>query len=311
MSDEKINLTPFESYTQNRLDNIWSKIEELEKVIGQKSWYKKDIGSIIDILEKEIAELKERVETFGFFEHIQEQVTELKERFAKQQENIDYNMKFLTDHINKIRDATVRDINYAHRVSEGIDKFLALSRIETIEEILRDLIQYLWREHNLFTTKYSNELLAKLEGKTEKKERGIKRGYYDSNDKFHIIKEDFGSGGEKELEASIKGLGSTPREESLMNSPANSKPPEPIIATGELELEFKRARENNERNWDGDWKEYMRKRIKKIFPNEDLVKREDLQFLFDHTDFDAYLGDDIDDMYKERRRIKEEYGIEN
>ena len=38
---------------------IHRRIEELEKIIGQKSWYKKDIGSIIDILEKEIAELRE------------------------------------------------------------------------------------------------------------------------------------------------------------------------------------------------------------------------------------------------------------
>jgi hypothetical protein len=53
-----------------------------------------------------------------------------------------------------------------------------------------------------------------------------------------------------------------------------------------------------------DWKfRYKRKYF-------EIVKREDLEFLCTHVDFDAYLGDDIDDMYKEWKRIKEAYGIE-
>ena len=46
--------------------SIWpkwfKKIEALEKIIGDPVFYKKDIGSIIDNIEKEISELKELVQ---------------------------------------------------------------------------------------------------------------------------------------------------------------------------------------------------------------------------------------------------------
>lgn len=68
---------------------------------------------------------------------------------------------------------------------------------------------------------------------------------------------------------------------------------------------------NEERNWSDDWKEYMRERIKKIFPNEDLVKREDLQFLIKMAKCGCEMNFDWDNHeYKKFRRIKEENKIE-
>ena len=61
-------------------------------------------------------------------------------------------------------------------------------------------------------------------------------------------------------------------------------------------------REDDERNWTEDWKEYMRERIKKIFPNEDLVKREDLQNW--KTLFNLFGYDKV------AKYIKEAYGID-
>lgn len=92
------------------------------------------------------------------------------------------------------------------------------------------------------------------------------------------------SGGEKTVRMEKDG------NQSMLGKPPNitdSKPPEPKSYIenyrrykerifGKKEPRDDEPREDEERNWDDDWKEDMRERIKKIFPNEDLVKREDL-----------------------------------
>ena len=41
MNEEKFDLNPFESYTENRLDSMWNKIKELEKQVSILDNYKK------------------------------------------------------------------------------------------------------------------------------------------------------------------------------------------------------------------------------------------------------------------------------
>ena len=88
----------------------------------------------------------------------------------------------------------------------------------------------------------------------------------------------------------------------------NSKPPEHSLTQEDIDRlvkPFEELREDDIVNT----LHKIKTIIKLDYPDLKIVKREDLQFLYDHTDFDAYLGDDIDDMYKERRRIKEEYSL--
>ena len=83
-----INLTKFNADLNRSIENR-DKIEELEKIIKALEYSNEGV-------HKEIAELKE-------------QINMLEEHWARQQENIDYNMKFITNHTNKIRDAAIKD----------------------------------------------------------------------------------------------------------------------------------------------------------------------------------------------------------
>ena len=77
--------------------------------------------------DKEIAELKESLKIYSNTQtktldnqsSLIDKFNELKELFAKQQENIDYNFKFLTDHTIKLRDATIKDYNELKKASGG------------------------------------------------------------------------------------------------------------------------------------------------------------------------------------------------
>ena len=64
-----------------------------------------------------------------------------------------------------------------------------------------------------------------------------------------------------------------------------------------------------ERNWSENWKVFERERIKEIFPNEDLVKREDLQRWKEIFDL-PYAEFTHPDGRFESDYIKEEYKIE-
>ena len=65
MSEEKVSLTPFESYMENRMNNMWDKISELEKKIDtlfDEDTSNKDYDTMlyerIEKLEQEVKEWK-------------------------------------------------------------------------------------------------------------------------------------------------------------------------------------------------------------------------------------------------------------
>ena len=50
MSEEKVSLTPFESYMENRMNNMWDKISELESNHNT-------LSSLVKLQEQSIEEL--------------------------------------------------------------------------------------------------------------------------------------------------------------------------------------------------------------------------------------------------------------
>ena len=193
-NDKRISELEEENKTLNNQDYDNSKrISELEKIIGQKSWYKKDIGSIIDILEKEIAELRDRVD-----------------RHMKNQTHFRKQLSELKDHIIKINGD---DSLYQHLL--------------IIKEVLRELINALMITEYAISRSYGRELLAKLDGvgsarQTEKKElcKDCPGHPYNNCEPCPLE----ASGGEKEHSQQTE----HPSVNAISVAHSDSKPPEPI-----------------------------------------------------------------------------------
>lgn len=140
MSGEKGNLTAFESYTENRLDNLWDKTKELKQRLDlfvETEDYSIDIGRIykrIEALELKLeANLKARLPDADWltvnnnFIKIRSEVsehwkginvldTDLKELKTQKEEN----WNFICEHMNKISDVMAIDREVLRELIQGM-----------------------------------------------------------------------------------------------------------------------------------------------------------------------------------------------
>lgn len=299
-------------------ENVLERISELEAIIGQRSWYKKDIGSIIDSLEKDIAELRESIKNHSgesytaTIHNLGIQLNELKDGVHEAIYRTILNKEVMLDDLKfKIDNLPDNDLKKHY---EGLLEKLDMTEKKEPYKFCKkcfnfripidnngdpypdcDKEEYLTNEDRLFINKCSQ--FIKKGSKTES-------NHYSEGDtkniNYLIKKRDSkkASGGEK-----VRSAAHTEYECISCGKPMKKgdicpicKPPEPKYYLPDLNAPGLIL--------SGVFKNYIENTYKKLFPDNPPVKREDLQFLCDKMFDDLKFGDTtkID-------KIKEAYKI--